>query len=69
MYGCNRGNKYDIIRLNLISPALESMELISCCIPHCLHAAEDQMNRLKNDCFDNLEKIVYMKPMDLLELF
>lgn len=27
------------------------------------------MNRLKNDCFDNLEKIVYMKPMDLLELF
>lgn len=68
-----RGNKNDIIRLNLISPAPESMELISywfrLWIPHCLHPAEDKMNRLKNDCFDNLEKIVYMKLMDLFEIF
>lgn len=69
----HRGNKYDIIRLNLISPALERMELISCWfqlyIPHCLHPAEDQMNRLKNDYFDSLKKFVYMKLMDLFELF
>lgn len=69
----HRGNKYDIIRLNVISPALESMELISCWfqlwIPHCLHAAEEQMNRQKNYCFDSLKKFVYMKLMDLLEPF